>query len=395
MRFLTNWRVLSVVAVIAAILAVALWPESVEIDVARASRKPLQVTIDEEGQTRIRGKFVISAPVAGRLQRILLEPGDRVKAGETVLARVTPPPPALVDVRTRAELSAAVEAAGAVVGQTQAERARTEAARERARASMARLEKLFGAGAVSRDDLEAAQTALRAAEEANKAASFSVARAEFDLRMARARLQQPGTGGRAIEIVSPIDGVVLKRFRESEAVVPAGELLLELGDPDGIEVVADLLSTDAVRVAAGNRVLIEQWGGGHPLEGRILRVEPSGFTKISALGVEEQRVNVIIDFVDRAAAAKALGDAYRVEVRIVVWEEASALTVPVGALFRQGEDWAVFVVENDRVRTQVVMLGQRNSTDAQVMQGLAEGQPVVLHPPDGLRDETRVRERAA
>jgi HlyD family secretion protein len=394
LRLLTNWRVLAAVVAIGALLAAALWPEAVEVDVVRATRKSMQVTIDEEGVTRIRERFVVSAPVAGRLQRIVLEPGNRVSRGQTVLARLTPAAPALVDARTQAELSAAVEAARAALGQVQAERARSEAALQRARSSFQRQETLLKAGAISRDEVEAAQTALRAAEEAYKAADFSVARSEHDLQMARARLQQPGAGGRAIEIVAPIDGVVLKRMRESEAVVPAGEPLLEIGDLAQIEVVADLLSTDAVRVAPGNKVLIEQWGGGHTLEGRVRLVEPSGFTKISALGVEEQRVNVVIDFADPVAAAKELGDAYRVEARIVVWEQGDVLTVPVGSLFRRGDDWAVFVVEDNAVRTQVVTLGQRNATDGQVLEGLDEGDRIVIHPPDTLRDGLRVAERS-
>jgi HlyD family secretion protein len=215
--------------------------------------------------------------------------------------------------------------------------------------------------------------------------------------MARARLQPSGSsgGGRTIEIVSPIDGVVLRRVRESESVVQAGDALLEVGDASRLEVVADLLSTDAVRVAENARVLIEQWGGGHTLEGRVRRVEPSGFMKISALGVEEQRVNVVIDFVDLETAARALGDGYRVEVRVVTWEGSDVVTVPTSALFRRGTGWAVFVVDNGRARTQIVDIGERNAVEARVIQGLEPGQPVVLHPPDNLVDSVRVTERPA
>jgi HlyD family secretion protein len=264
---------------------------------------------------------------------------------------------------------------------------------ERLRSLLPRQQELAAAGAISRDELEATQTSLKAAEEALRAADFSVDRAEYDLQMARARLQQPTAGGRVIVITSPVDGAVLKRLRESEAVVQAGEPLVEVGDPNQLEVVADLLSTDAVRVQPGARVFIDQWGGGRALEGRVRRVEPSGFTKISALGVEEQRVNVVIDFVDPAGAAKALGDAYRVEVRIVIWEMADVLKVPVGSLFRRDESWAVFRVENGRARTQLVEIGERNAMEAQVTSGLNAGDTVVLHPPDTLADDTRVTER--
>jgi HlyD family secretion protein len=394
---LPNWRILGVGGVVLAILAAALWPDSVEVDLARAERRQLQVTVDEEGETRVHERFVVSAPVAGRLQRIELEPGDQVVRGETVLAHLTPTQPTLLDTRTQAELAAAVEASRAAVGQARAERDRASAALERTRSLLRRQQGLAEAGAISRDDLEATQTDVKTAEEALRAADFSVNRSEFDLQMARARLQPPGAGGggRTIEIRSPIDGVVLKRMRESESVVQAGEPLLEAGDPNRLEVVADLLSTDAVKVPAGARVLIEQWGGGHTLEGRVRRVEPSGFMKVSALGVEEQRVNVIVDFVDIAAATKALGDSYRVEVRIVIWEAPDVLTVPTGALFRRGDDWAVFTVAEGRATTQIVELGQRNATDAEVKGGLEAGQPVVLHPPDTLTDEMRVIERPA
>jgi HlyD family secretion protein len=394
-RWLTNWRILATALVVLTILGVALWPESIEVDVTQAQRGPLQVTIDEEGQTRVRERFLVSAPVAGRLQRIELEPGDPVKRGRTVLARINPAQPTLLDTRMQAELTAAVEASRAAEGQARAERARTAAALARAQSSLRRQQELAESGTISRDALEVAQTALKTAEEASRAADFSVSRAEYDLQVARARIQQPGAGGRPIEIVSPIDGIVLKRLRESEAVVPAGEPLIEVGNFDHLEVVADLLSTDAVRVRPNARVLVEQWGGGRTLEGRVRRVEPSGFTKLSALGVEEQRVNVIIDFVDPADAARALGDSYRVEVRIVVWEEPDVLKVPVGSLFRRGEEWAVFVIDEGRVRTELVELGQRSSNEAQVTKGLEAGRPIVLHPPDTLRDGVRVTARAA
>jgi HlyD family secretion protein len=352
----------------------------------------VQVTIDEEGETRVRDRFVVSAPVMGRVERIELEPGDPVVRGKTVVARLTPAAAPLIDPRTQGELSAAVEAARAVVGQARAERDRAAAALARAQSTARRLETLLKSGAISGDELEAAQTTFKTAEEALRAAEFSVARAEHELELARARLRPSQPGGRTVDVVAPVDGVVLKRLRESASVVPIGEPLLELGDPANLEIVSDLLSTDAVRVSRGDTVLIEQWGGSHALEGRVRRVEPSGFMKVSALGVEEQRVNVIIDFTDENESA-SLGDGYRVEVRIVVWRDDSVLKVPVGSLFRRGDDWAAFVVENGRARLQVVQLGQRNDREGQVINGLSEGQTVVLHPPDTLTDGRRVRRR--
>jgi HlyD family secretion protein len=390
MRFLKNKKLIAGLLVVIAIVAVAVWPASMEVGVAKAEQGPLQVTIDEDGETRVRDRFVVSAPVAGRVQRIELEPGDPVVRGKTILARLLPAESPLLDARSRTELSASVEAARAAVGQAQAERNRTAEALARARSTFARQQELLKAGAISKDDLEAAETSVRTAEESQRAAEFTATRAEYELQLARARLQAPQTSGRSVEIVAPVDGVILKRLRESESVVPVGEPLLEIGDPKRIEIVADLLSTDAVRVSPGTPVLIDEWGGDHPLHGHVRRVEPSGFMKVSALGVEEQRVNVIIELADKADAARKLGDGYRVEVRVVVWRDDNVLKVPTGSLFRRGEDWAVFVIEEGRARLRMVKLGQRNQTEGQIISGLSAGQIVVLHPPDTLTDGMRV-----
>ncbi len=383
-----------------------MWPKSVEIDVARVGRGEMQVTIDEDGETRVRDRFVVSAPVAGRLRRIELEPGDPVVRGKTIVARLTPGDAPLLDPRTRVELAAAVEAARAAVGQAQAEQARAATTLARAKTTLARQEALAKAGAIASDDLEAAQTAVRTAEEALRAAEFTVTRAEYELQLTRARLQAPSGGGRSVDVVAPVSGVILKRLRESETIVPTGEPILEIGDPARMEIVADLLSTDAVRVPPGSPVSIEQWGGPQPLRGRVRRIEPSGFMKVSALGVEEQRVNVLIDLdssgTENGTASTGgsgegvpppsgvLGDGYRVEVRIIVWQEDNVLKVPVGGLFRRGEAWAVFLVDGDRVKLQPVQIGQRNEIEAQVTGGVADGQTVVMHPPDTLTDGMRV-----
>jgi HlyD family secretion protein len=393
MRFLKNKKLIGGVLVVAAIVAVAVWPASMDVDVARAEQGPMQVTIDEDGETRVRHRFIVSAPVAGRVQRIELEPGDAVVRGKTILARLLPAESPLLDARSRSELTAGVEAARAAVGQAQAERNRAVEALARARSTFARQQELLKAGAISKDDLEGAETSVRTAEESQRAAEFTATRAEYELQLARARLQAPQTSGRSVEIVAPVDGVILKRLRESESVVPVGEPLLEIGDPKRIEIVADLLSTDAVRVSPGTPVLIDEWGGDHPLHGRVRRVEPSGFMKVSALGVEEQRVNVIIELEDPASAARKLGDGYRVEVRVIVWREDNVLKVPTGSLFRRADEWAVFVVEEGRARLRLVKLGQRNQTEGQIISGLSVGQIVVLHPPDTLTDGMRVMVR--
>jgi HlyD family secretion protein len=393
MRFLKNKRLIAGVVIVVAIVVMAMWPESIEVSVAMVERGPMQVTLDEDGETRVRDKFVISAPVAGRLQRIVLDIGDPVVSGKTIVARLTTADAPLLDPRTRGELEAAAEAARAAVGQARAELERASAELMRARTTLQRQQELMKAGAIAADNLDAAETAVATAEEARKAAEFAVSRTEYELQLARARLQAPAPAGRAVEIVAPVNGVVLKRFRESESVVPVGEPIVEIGEPSRTEIVADFLSTDAVRIQTGAAVLIEGWGGNDPLEGRVRRVDPAGFMKVSALGVEEQRVNVVIDFED-PTAAKRLGDGYRVEVRVIVWREEDVVKVPVGGLFRRGNDWAAFVVDGEQVWMQPVELGQRNDVDGQVLEGLTPGQMVVLHPPDTLMDGARVTVRA-
>ena len=379
--------------IVGAIVLAALWPEATEVDAAPVERGPLQVTLDEDGETRVRHRFVVSAPLSGRLQRIGLEPGDQVVGGRTVVARLTPAPAPLIDPRTQAELRAALAASRAALGSAQAERDRAAAALARVRSSLKRHASLARAGAIAPDALEAMETEAQTAEETARAAGFAVSRAEHEVQLARARMQPPASGGRTVEVTAPVDGVVLRRLRESESVVPVGEPLLEIGDPAALEIVADLLSTDAVRVRPGSPVVVEQWGGSDPLEARVRRVEPSGFMKVSALGVEEQRVNVIMDFVDPAGAARALGDGYRVEVRVVVWREQDVVKVPVGGLFRRGQAWAAFAVDGDHVRLRPVRLGQRNALEAQILEGLDPGDRVVLFPADTLADGAAIRVR--
>jgi HlyD family secretion protein len=392
LRILTNRRVIIAAIVVAGLLAVALWPETTPVSTATIGRGPLLVTIDEEGRTRVRDRFVVAAPVAGRVLRIELEAGDAVKAGQ-VVARVRAEAPALLDARSTAEAQAGIEGAQAALGRARAEQQRAQSTLTLAQRELRRVNELVAGELATARELEARQADVRVAEESLNAAKFAVQAAESEVTRATARLS-PGRDmpGRVVEVRAPADGVVLKTVRESESVVPAGDPLIELGDPAKLEIVADLLSTDAVRVKPGSRTLIEQWGGDRPLDAKVRRVEPSGFTKISALGVEEQRVNVILDFVDAATAWAALGDGYRVQVRIVTWESANALKVPTGALFRVGDDWAVYVIEQERARRTTVTLGHQTGQEAEVLEGLAEGAQVIMHPGDTLTDGARVKE---
>lgn len=381
--------------IVAALVMVALRPTLVEVDAGDVTRGPMTITINEEAETRIRHKFVVSAPVTGRVERIDLEPGDPVVAGKTVVARVRAEAAPLLDTRSRAEAVAARSAAESSRGQARAEEQRARAALDLAQRELARERELDRAGLTTRQAVEVRESEVRTAEEAVRAATFAVAAATAELQRLDARLRPDrlDADGRLLHVTSPISGVILRRLRESAAVVPAGEPLVEVGNPEGLEVVADLLSTDAVQVRPGAVVRLEQWGGAETLTGRVRRVEPSGFKKLSALGVEEQRVNVVMDFDDPVAASARLGDGFRAEVRIVIWEGQDVVQVPTSALFRQGENWAVYVIAGDTVRLSPVTVERRNSQTAQVTSGVNPGDRVVVHPPDTLADGVRIRVR--
>ena len=377
-------------------VAWALRPRPVQADFAVVERGPLRVTIDEEGETRVRDRFVVSAPLAGRVLRIELEPGDPVVANETVLATFQPGDPTLLDARSRAKAEARVRAAEAHLGRAQVDRERAAAELDFARSELSRQRELAVNELISREQLESVELQARTGEEAFRSAEFAVRSAEFELEVAQASLLQvrgnpSNTASRSEAIIlrAPIDGVVLRRLRESEAIVPAGEPLLEVADPGELEIVSDLLSTDAVKIQPGQTVLIEQWGGTEALGGRVRLVEPSGFTKISALGVEEQRVNIVIDFEDVREAWEALGDGYRVEVRVIIWE-GDVLKIPTSSLFRAGQDWALYTVRDGTAMLRVVEIGQRNSLEAEVLSGIERGEPVIVHPSDALGEGVAV-----
>lgn len=390
-------------AVFVAFVAWAFWPRAMPVEIGSVHRGPLVVTLDEEGETRVRERYVVSAPVPGRVLRIELEAGDPVVAGETVLAVFQPAEPILLDARGRAEAEAQVRAARA---EHEAAKHRRDAARaelEFARVEAGRIGRLAAEDVVSAERRDAARLAERQAAEALEAAVHAVESASFRLASARARLLDLGGGDRdgsprrgddPIDMRAPIDGVVLRVLHESEGVVAVGEPLLELGDPGDLEIVADFLSSDAVRIRAGASVVIDRWGGETPIAGRVARVEPSGFTKISALGVEEQRVNVIIDFADGAVDGTGIGDGFRVEARVVVWQGEDVLQVPAGSLFRTGEGWSVYRVDNGRARLHAVEIGARTPTHVEVLGGFEAGDEVVQHPGDSLAEGTRIRPRA-
>lgn len=374
-----------------AALYFALQPQPLEVDFATAIRGPMQVTLSEEGQTRVRDRYMVSAPLAGRVLRIEHEPGDSVRAATTVLAKFQPSSPEFLDTRTLAEAEAGVNASQAAVDRARVDLDRALAERKHAESELGRHEKLHRDGLLADDRLEIARLQAETSREAVRAAESNITVAEAELSRAKTTLIQasaaPSSGSQVITLRSPISGVVLQRLRESEAVVPSGEPLLEIADPDNLEIVSDMLSTDAVKISQGDRVLIEQWGGDRVLQGTVRRVEPFGFTKISALGVEEQRVNVIVDFDDVRDAWEALGDGYRVEIAVVIWEAADILKVPASSLFRDRDRWAVYTVDElGLASVQHIQIGQRNALEAQVVEGLKEGDRVIAYPGDQIVD---------
>lgn len=378
----------------AAALWAALSPTVLEIEVASVARGPLRVTVDEEGETRLRRRFIVSAPVSGRVLRIESRPGDSVKAGQT-LAVIQPAAPTPLDARSEATAEARVSAADAAVQRARAERTRLTVERQQAITDAARAKKLLDSGYGQRDVYEQLASRVDSLAQAEQAAESAVRAADFELAAAKAALISRGeaSAGREVRVSAPIAGLILRRVQESEAVVMAGAPLVEIGTLDDLEIVSDLLSTDAVKIKPGADVIIDRWGGDGTLSGRVQRVEPAGFLKISALGVEEQRVNVIIDFVDPRERRASLGDGFRVEVRVVIWESKDVLTTPTSSLFRTDGNWAVFVVDGDVVRRRPVKIGQRNEQAAEVLEGLTAGERVVSYPGESLKDGARVRVR--
>ena len=342
-------------------------------------------------------RYVVSAPVAGRVLRIELQPGDAVVAGQTVVATFVPGAPPLLDSRTRAEAVARVASAASSVSQARAVLAEAQVQRTIAEKQRDRLEQLVRKQVVAQAEVDIAEADVQGRAEAARAATAGVAAAEHELEVARAAIaQSSGSGAVAHELVihSPVDGVVLQRFHESEAVVATGAPLVEIANPCDLEIVADYLSTDAVQIRSGMPAIIDRWGGATPLTARVRRVEPFGFLKVSALGVEEQRVNVVLGIEDSRDAWRSLGDGYRVEVRVVLWEQSNVLRVPTSALFRHGADWAVFTAGNGHAHMKVVTIGERTGIEAEVRSGLMEGDRVIVHPSDAVAEGVRVEPRA-
>ncbi len=386
------WPRRLIIGALVAVAAGAAWwslrEQPAQVDTAAVAQGPMTVTVRQEGVTRVIDIYAVSAPIAGHLSRTMLEEGDRVQAGKTVVAAIHPLDPPLIDLRTQSELLAARDAARSGVAIAQSELRRAEAALALAEDQRQRAVKLFGPGVISESALQKVTNEVALQKAAVEAAQETVAYRQAELASAEARLTQPGqTPGSdaacCVTVLAPIDGTVLAIQARSEQAVGAGALIAEIGDTTKLEIVVDLLSADAVRIGHGTQAQIVEWGGDEPLAATVRKIDPSAFTKVSALGIEEQRVNAVLDFDNRQAR---LGNGFRVVAELAVWRCDACLQVPISALFRSGDRWRVFRLDGDRVHEQDVDIGRMNDATAQVLAGLSAGDVVVLHPSDTLSD---------
>lgn len=391
LRWLRRAGGILVALVLVGFIAYAWMPKPVAVDVVTARRGPMRVTVDEVGKTRVKDRYVVSAPLTGSVARIELRPGDTVQVGQ-VLAHILPTEPPLLDARTRAQGEAQVATAEANRSQARSAVERAETAADHAAHDAENIERLVKSGSVGTEEAEHVRVEKRLRDEELASAKFAVQVADHELDVARLAVRRASGNVKdeAIDAVSPVSGRVLRVIQESAGVVQAGTPLVEVGDPSALEIVSDVLTTDAVNVRSGARVVVERWGGDHPLRAHVRTVEPSAFTRVSALGVEEQRVHVVVDLDDAHDTWAALGDGFRVELRIVTWEGESVLTVPSSASFRRGEQWAVFVAADGVARVRTIMPGRRNAAEVEVASGIDEGARVLVHPTDRVVDGVRI-----
>jgi HlyD family secretion protein len=384
-RHTRRWLPCAGAVVLVALIVAGLWPRPLPVETARAVVGTLRATVNEEGKTRIKQRYLVSAPVAGQLRRIPLKAGAEVQAGDTVLAVIDPLSPALLDARTRTAAQAKRDTAVANL-----EKAR--AGHNFAASELRRLEKLYADKTVSIQELEISQ--LREASAAKEQAAAESALRQTEAELAEFAASTPAgtnTLSDPVQVKAPANGRVLRVFEENARVVAAGTPVMEIGDPADLEVVVEVLSRDGAAIPPGTAVELEQWGGGEPLRAKVRLVEPAAFTKVSALGVEEQRVNVIADLLTAPDQRRNIGDNFRVEAKIIVWEARDALKVPAGALFRKGEQSAAFVVADGRARLTIVKAGRSSGTETQVLEGLKEGEEVIVYPGSRVRDGQRVK----
>lgn len=390
--------ILVISAIVIAVILVGYRKQPVAVETAPLRKGPLRITIEEEGKTRVVNRYIVSAPVAGYAERIALKVGDPVTTGQ-IVCWLRPPLAPVLDTRSYAEQTGRVRAAEAAL----------HAAQEQTRAAVAdeaywngqkeRMEQLLKSGDVSKESVDRAASEAKRSSASRRSSEHAIEQARAELDAARAALHysaaNPGRSdpGEKVAVRAPVSGRVLKVVHESEGAIVPGQALLELANARALEVEVELLSADAVRVDPGMKVLFERWGGETPLEGQVRRIEPVAFTKVSALGVEEQRVLVLVTITSPVEQWKRLGDQYRVEASFILWEADSVPLIPASALFHYGDGWATFIVENDMARRRSVQVGQRNARFAQILSGIQEGEVVITHPDDTIEDGVKVTAR--
>ena len=383
--------------IIITIIVIGFIPRPVLVDIAIAKRGALQVTVEEEGKTRVIDRYVLSAPVDGFARRLDLDVGDTVEKDQQILC-LEPLRSNVLDPRSRAEAEARVSAAKATLSAAERNVNATKADADFAARELERLKKLYDSKTISLDRFQQAEANARRTKANLESARFDVEVAQFEKSAAEAVLsvsaaEETGDAPEVVSIVAPVKGSVLKIHHESEGVVNKGDPLLEIGDPLSLEVEVDVLSRDAVKIMPGTKVRFERWGGDTILEGAVRTIEPVGFTKISALGVEEQRVLVIVDITSPKEEWQRLGDGYRMETVFILWEGNDVLQIPSSALFRHNDQWAVYAISEDRSVLKIVTVGQRSGISAEILSGLEEGEQVINHPGTNVEDDSRVRSR--
>jgi len=371
-------------------------PRPIEVELASLTRGPLTVHVTEEGKTRIRNRYIVAAPTTGQMRRVTLRAGDEVKAGETILTAIESSLSPLLDPRSKAQAEARVQVTEAARMQANQSLSMAKTNEKFALTNWERVKSLIEKGSISDTDRDNAERDASMRQQEVRSAEFALKVAEYELQQSKAALLQiesPGSGN-VIEVRSPVGGKVLKVLQESAMVIAAGTAIIEIGDPADIEIEAEILSRDAIAIPPGAKVSVEQWGGAETLEARVRRVEPAAFTKVSALGVEEQRVIVLSDLVNPPEAARLLGDRYRVEVKIAVWHQDDVLLIPAGALFRESSEWKTFVFKDDKAVATTLEVGRTDGRLTQIVKGLEAGSQVLLHPPDSVKDGVAVVKRA-
>lgn len=376
------------------LIVAALRPQPIEVDVATVSVAPLSVTVREEAKTKVKNRYVITPPVNGFLNRIPLKAGSPIVKNETVLATLDQGLPHFLDPRTKQETQARLKAAHALQLQKQAEVDRAEASLELAKKEYERAQKLDQKNFISRKEWDEADAQVKILSQELSSAQFALSIADFEVEQLEAKLKETGEmsegESKPLNLISPVDGYVLKVYEESSRFVSAGTPLMEIGNIEDLEVEIEMLSSDAVSIKPDAEVLITRWGGEKPLKGKVRLVEPGGYTKTSSLGVEEQRVNVHVELTEPLPKGYRLGDRFRVETEVIAWSSDNVLQVPTGALFRKGSSWMTFLVNNEKVALTKVEIGHNNGIDAEVISGLKEGDQVVVYPPDNLENGSPV-----